>query len=87
VLPAAIDYARDLARTCSPRSMATIKRQVLNDWTETLEAAQRSARGLMHEHRLQSDFREGVQSFVERRQPSFDPYAEPLDPAAFALES
>jgi enoyl-CoA hydratase/carnithine racemase len=86
VLPAAVDYARDLAKNCSPLAMATIKRQVFRDWLETLADARREGRRLMNEMRQHDDFREGVQSFVERRPPSFAPYSEALDPADFALE-
>jgi enoyl-CoA hydratase/carnithine racemase len=86
LLDAARDYARDLARTCSPLSMATIKRQVYRDWTETLSDARREARHLMTQLRDQDDFREGVQSWVEKRPPSFHAVTEQLDPADFTLE-
>jgi enoyl-CoA hydratase/carnithine racemase len=86
LLAAARDYAQDLARTCSPASMATIKRQVYRDWTETLPDARREARHLMMELRTQDDFREGVQSWVEKRPPTFRHHTETLDPADFTLE-
>src|SRR5256885_2209850 len=64
VLRTAVDYARDLATTCSPLSMVTIKRQVYRDWLDTLADARREGRRLMNELRLHDDFREGVQSFI-----------------------
>src|SRR6202043_1671190 len=62
VLPAALEYGRELARSCSPYAMATIKRQIYDDWTRTAGEARREARDLMHQLRKHSDFREGVTS-------------------------
>jgi enoyl-CoA hydratase/carnithine racemase len=36
LLPAARDYARDMASNCSPLAMATAKRQVYLDWERSL---------------------------------------------------
>ncbi len=86
LLPAALAYAGDLARTCSPQAMAAIKRQVYADWTRTLTEARDAGRRLMNELRTHGDFREGVMSLVERRPPAFSPYGETLDPAEFPIE-
>jgi enoyl-CoA hydratase/carnithine racemase len=86
LMPAALDYAADLARTCSPRAMAAIKRQLYADWTRTLTEARNTARHLMNELRVHDDFREGVMSLVEQRPPTFPPYSEVLDPAMFPIE-
>jgi enoyl-CoA hydratase/carnithine racemase len=86
LMPVALGYARDLARTCSPLAMAAIKRQVYTDWMRTLTETRDAARLLMNELRTHADFHEGVMSLVERRPPRFPPYAEVLDPAAFPIE-
>lgn len=72
VLPHAQQYVRDLAATSSPASMAIMKRQVYQQVHAGLLAAEREARELMTESFSRPDFGEGVSSFVERRQPSFE---------------
>jgi enoyl-CoA hydratase/carnithine racemase len=74
VLPAAVAYAHDLARLCSPRSMAVIRRQVWGD----LSRGYSEANGVWLDAMLRGnadnpDFVEGVASFVERREPRFAP--------------
>jgi enoyl-CoA hydratase/carnithine racemase len=71
VLAHAQQYVRDLAATSSPASMAIMKRQVYQQLHAGLLAAEEEARGLMLESFARPDFREGVQSFTERRPPSF----------------
>lgn len=71
VLGRAQQYVRDLAATSSPASMAIMKRQVYQQVHAGLLAAEREARGLMLESFGRPDFREGVQSFLERRPPAF----------------
>jgi enoyl-CoA hydratase/carnithine racemase len=86
LLPAALDYAGELARTCSPSSMATIKAQVYRDWSTTLGESRTVGRRLMNEMRETDDFREGVGSFVERRPAAFRGRSEVLDPQDYAIE-
>ena len=74
VLPAAIDYIRDLAIGSSPASMAAMKRQVYRDLNQTLGQAQDQAVELMKESFTRPDFAEGVKSFLERRPPDFPRY-------------
>ncbi len=74
VLPAAIDYVRDLAIGSSPASMAVMKRQVYQDLNRSLGAAQEDAIALMKESFTRPDFAEGVKSFLERRPPDFPRY-------------
>lgn len=69
----AIAYARTLASDCSPASMAAMKRQVYADYSRSLDDALEEANRLMLESFARPDFAEGVQSFVERRSPSFAP--------------
>ena len=78
VLPAAIDYIRDLAIGSSPASMAAMKRQVWRDLNQTLGQAQDQAVELMKESFSRPDFSEGVKSFLERRPPNFPRYTAQL---------
>jgi enoyl-CoA hydratase/carnithine racemase len=71
LVPFAQSYARELAATCSPASMAVIKRQIYQHWTSELGPAEREAVRLMLESFERPDFREGVISFMERRAPRF----------------
>jgi enoyl-CoA hydratase/carnithine racemase len=73
VLPAALDYARDLARNVSPTSMSVIKRQVLRHVDLPLDDALAESNALMAESLRRPDVAEGVASFVERRPPRFEP--------------
>jgi enoyl-CoA hydratase/carnithine racemase len=65
-------YALDMATHCSPRSLAVIKREVLQHLSTTLDHAEREAATYMFESFGRADFREGVASFIERRPPKFD---------------
>ena len=76
VLPAAIEYARDLARNCSPASLAVIKQQVYRHATTDLDTALRDSAKLMAASLGGPDFKEGVASFVEKRPPAFAPLGE-----------
>jgi enoyl-CoA hydratase/carnithine racemase len=73
LLEQTIDYARELALSCSPASMATIKRQVYADLDGALPQALATADELMLESFTAPDFAEGVTSFLERRDPRFAP--------------
>lgn len=65
------DYVRTMARQCSPQSLAVMKRQIYEDLERGLEGAMDNAYPLMKASSKGPDFREGVRSFMERRQPSF----------------
>lgn len=69
----AVSYARDLGRYSAPWSMAQIKRQVWGQLDEARSDALEESNALMRESLQRPDFKEGVQSFVEQRDPNFEP--------------
>ena len=66
-----VDYVRELAASSSPASMQVMKRQVYQQLTRELGPSQDEAVQLMVESFSRPDFKEGVQSFLERRPPKF----------------
>ena len=80
VLAAAREYARDLARNCSPAAMAAIRHQVLADLDASFEEACRRSYAVMEVLNSGADFPEGVDSFVQKRPPAFRPLPDDLDP-------
>ena len=70
-----LEFARNLAKLSSPLAMGIMKQQVY----EALESTQEEARTMalrwwfdtVKEH---SDFREGINSFLEKREPDFAPW-------------
>jgi enoyl-CoA hydratase/carnithine racemase len=66
-----LDYARELAAHSSPASMMVMKRQVYQGLMSDLGESQDDAVRLMVESFSRPDFKEGVQSFLERRPPKF----------------
>jgi len=75
LLDETLAYARDLAVNCSPASMAAMKAQVYADLERGLDGALAEAGRLMLGSFAQPDFKEGVASFMERREPRFAPLA------------
>jgi enoyl-CoA hydratase/carnithine racemase len=73
VLPAALAYARDLAENCSPTSIAVIKAQLHNSLDASFEEAFGEAEDRLRTALAGADFKEGIESFVERRPPAFAP--------------
>ena len=71
VLPHAVRYVQDLAAKCSPASLAVMKRQVYEQLTASLGPAEKEARRLMVESFGRPDFKEGVESFTQKRPPQF----------------
>jgi enoyl-CoA hydratase/carnithine racemase len=66
-------YAIELADNSSPASMAVIKRQLYADLEQGLAESSAAALDYMEQSFERPDFREGVESFVERRPPDFPP--------------
>jgi len=80
LLLAAQAYARDIAENCSPIAMAAAKAQVYRDWTRALyDSRLESRRRVAELKKASSDFREGVESFVEKRPARFEPLARRID--------
>lgn len=73
----AVAYAADLAASCSPWSMATIKRQLALDAERGFDASVADADALMRDSFRGIDIAEGVASFTERRPPRFAPLTMP----------
>ena len=71
LLPWCNEYIATLAQRCSPASIAIMKRQVYGELHVGLGAAERHAGQLMGESFARPDFREGVTSFLEKRNPEF----------------
>jgi enoyl-CoA hydratase/carnithine racemase len=66
-------YARDMAVNCSPASMAAMKAQVYADLERSLDQGLEDAGTRMLGSFSAPDFKEGVTSFLERREPQFAP--------------
>jgi len=80
VLLGAQAYARDIAESCSPIAMAAAKAQVYRDWTRALPDSRLESRRLVGElKKASSDFREGVESFVDKRPARFEPLSRSID--------
>lgn len=75
LLEETLAYARDLAANCSPASMAAMKGQLYGDLERGLDAGLEEANRLMLGSFAAPDFKEGVSSFLERREPRFAPFA------------
>lgn len=74
------EYATDLIAHCSPKSMATIKAEVYRHWNAELAPSVKEANELMVRSFGFPDFKEGVQSFVQRRDPDFEPLPADYEP-------
>jgi enoyl-CoA hydratase/carnithine racemase len=71
LVPHCVEYVREIAANASPSSMMVMKRQVYQQLTRELGPACDEAVKLMVESFSRPDFKEGVQSFLERRPPKF----------------
>ena len=74
LLDETLAYARELATYVSPASMAVMKRQVYTHPQMAIEDALADTEELMKASLKGSDFKEGVASFVEKRDPNFAPF-------------
>ncbi|MFF7275022.1 enoyl-CoA hydratase-related protein [Streptomyces griseorubiginosus] len=76
LLPQALAYATELARSASPYAMSLIKRQLADDQVRTFAESSESAAALLATAKRAPDYREGVLSFIERRPPAFPALGE-----------
>ncbi|MFD9196364.1 enoyl-CoA hydratase-related protein [Streptomyces phaeochromogenes] len=80
LLDVARAYARDIARNCSPRAMAVVRHQVYGDLDRDFTGALARSYSAMEFFAGSPDFREGVASFVEKREPKFEGLPPDFDP-------
>lgn len=81
LVPAARAYAADIAANCSPTSLALIRHQLRLDEQGGFDDALRRAYRAMDVAASGPDFREGVDSFLQRRRPDFPALADDFSPA------
>ena len=67
----AVQYLSDIAKTSAPNSLMMMKRQVYRHLNRELGPSMKESNLWMDESLAKGDFKEGVQSFVERREPKF----------------
>ncbi|MCV7260078.1 enoyl-CoA hydratase [Mycobacterium shimoidei] len=72
-----MEYAEDIARNCSPASMAVIKRQAYGDAMRDVAQSSAQAEILLQESLQRPDVIEGITSFLEKRAPSFPGLSSP----------
>ncbi|WP_433461904.1 enoyl-CoA hydratase-related protein [Spirillospora sp. CA-128828] len=73
-------YARDIARNCSPRAMAVVRHQVYGDLDRDFTEALARSYSAMEYFAGSPDFREGVESFTQKRPPKFAGLPPEFDP-------
>ncbi|MEM9620578.1 MAG: enoyl-CoA hydratase-related protein [Pseudomonadota bacterium] len=78
-LSEATDYIKMLAATASPEAIKIVKAQVYRHLNMQLEDAMNESNTWMAASLKREDFKEGVDSFVERRPPSFKRIGEDRD--------
>ena len=72
LVPDAIEYAQELGRYSAPWAMAQMKHQVWSQMDMARTEALNESNQLMAQSLKRPDFKEGVASFVEKRDPSFE---------------
>lgn len=69
LMPRTYAYARELARTVSPGSLAATKRQIYTDLHRDAASSVREANELLERMMKEPDYREAVAAFTEKRPP------------------
>lgn len=72
LLPATLEYARELASTVSRRSLAETRRQVWLDQHDDVRTAVERAAGLLESMMSEEDYRRGVSALLAKRPPAFE---------------
>lgn len=80
LLPATLAYARDIAQNVPPSSLAVIKAQLLRHQSMPARDALKESNRLMVLSLQRPNFKEGVESYVQKRVPNYPAYdkQEPL---------
>ena len=68
-----MEYAHDMAANAASSSMRTMKQQLLSGWQNDFDTSNADTHEKMQHSLRQADFKEGVQSFLDRRAPDFAP--------------
>ncbi|GBG28455.1 3-hydroxybutyryl-CoA dehydratase-like protein, mitochondrial [Hondaea fermentalgiana] len=71
LMKATLEYAREMAKMCSPASMAAMKRQVYEHLDRDQDTSYDESDQLMTRSFKHPDSKEGVASYVEKRDPDF----------------
>jgi len=71
LMPHAMETAKHLATQVSPRSLAIMKRQIRESYVQSFARSLDVANYEMEQSFASFDFKEGVDSFVEKRPPAF----------------
>jgi enoyl-CoA hydratase/carnithine racemase len=82
LLPAALEYAHDIAANCAPMALSLIKHQVLTDLDSDYRGALSRSYRTASFAAATADCREGVDAFLAKRPPAFAPLAADFSPAA-----
>ncbi|MBT5192527.1 MAG: enoyl-CoA hydratase, partial [Rhodospirillaceae bacterium] len=71
LLPAVMDYAREMAKGVSPRSNRVVKEQIYQGLDEGFDQAMKRSLEAMAEAQKSSDFKEGIAAWKDKRVPNF----------------
>ena len=71
LMPHVMETAKHLATQVSPRSLAIMKRQIRESYSQSFARSLDLANFEMEKSFASFDFKEGVDSFVEKRPPQF----------------
>ncbi len=71
LLPAVMDYARELATAVSPRSNRVVKEMIYQGLDQGFDAAMEQCLAEMAEAQKSDDFKEGIAAWKDKRVPNF----------------